>query len=207
MACMMYFRSDAVFVGQVTATKTVPDDGDKEGGWIYTLKVIKPYLGAAQPTIDVFTANDSGRLRLDDGKKYLLFASKEDGRLTIAYDRISSEVPAAKQALKDLDKIMARKTGDGGDLYARAVRRPFRDDSGGVAGVHVTVQGEKGKFEAITNRKGWIHLHVPAGQYTGIADATGLSFKPYDLSWNDLDKFSIEDGSCAETLIVVDSNK
>lgn len=207
MACMMYFRSDAVFVGQVIATKTVPDDGDKEGGWIYTLKVIKSYLGADQPTIDVFTENTSGRLTLGYGKKYLLFAEKVDGRLSISWDQISGELSASKQALKDLDKIMARKPGDGGDVYARVVKYSSDDDSGGVAGVRITVKGEKGSFQATTNGKGWIHLHIPAGHYSGTAAAPGMSFMPYDLSWNDLDTFSIKDGGCVETLTIAEPDK
>jgi hypothetical protein len=201
MACMLYFRSDAVFIGQVLSTQTNKDsDGDWEG-WAYTLKVIKSYRGADAPTMMVYTSNDSGRLPLDDGKRYLLFAFTNEGRLTIGYDQVSGKLKDSKQALKDLDTIMAHKAGQGGDIFGRVVGGAFNDSSGGLNGIHVSIKGPGGDTEVVTNKKGWFRVHVPAGTYSATASDLKWKFESQDIAWEDSNSFSVPDGGCAEIQI------
>ncbi len=198
MACMLYFHSDTVFTGQVTSSKEVPGSGDAGGGTLYTLKVSKSYLGPKAATLVVFTPKDSSRLPLEQGKRYLLFASKEDGKLTIHHDGISGELKGAKAPLKDLDRIIARKPGQGGDVFVRAVAAPYDEQTGGVAGIYIYMAGPAGSAHGLTSPRGWLHVHVPAGTYTISASYPHLTFKSQDISWQDGSSFMVPDGGCAE---------
>lgn len=204
MACMLYFRSDAVFTGEVISVKENQhtDAGEKVvDGWFYTLKVLRSYRGADAPTIQVYTSNDSGRLPLTAGKKYLLFAEKDEGTLTIADDDISGEIKVSKQALKGLERILARKAGEGGDVFGRVTEEEFSDSEGGIGGIHVNVKGPAGSASAVTNKNGWFHVHVAAGDYSATASAPNLVFESQDIAWEDSDNFQVPDGGCAEIQI------
>lgn len=207
MPCMLYFLSDMVFVGQVTSAKEdkVTDGGqDFIEGWFYTLKVIKAYRGADESTVQVYTENDSGRLPLVVGKKYILFAQKTDGRLTIAYDSLSGEVEGSKQVLSDLDKIIGHKAGEGGDVFGRVTLESFGPDFGAVAGIHVSIKGPAGQAQAATNNNGWFRVHLPAGTYSAIAADPKWSFKNMDGTWENSNSFQVPDGGCAEIQIQAD---
>lgn len=205
MACMLYFRSDAVFTGKVESVKkqdnTIEDGVNYFQGWFYTLKVIKSYRGVDTPTIHVYTANDSGRLPLDVDKKYLLFAYKYNGKLTISYDGISGELKDSKQTLEDLDKIMVRKAGEGGSVYARVVENPWNADTGGVSGIHIRVSSPTWSGTLITNKNGWAHVHVPAGTYSAKATDPKWIFTSQDIAWENSDDFQVPNGGCAEIQI------
>jgi hypothetical protein len=198
---MLYFKSDVVLIGQVTSTDTIKDSGGDRKGWSYTLKVIKSYRGAAVPTMKVFTANDSGKLPLEVGKTYLLFASQVDGRLSIGYDEVSGELKDAQQALKDLDKIMARRPDQGGDVYGRITKRVFDPDTGGLGGIAVNIQGAAGSAHAMTDENGWFKVHVHAGNYSAMAANPSWKFQSQDMAWEDSDTFLVPDGGCAEIQI------
>lgn len=201
MACMLYFQSDAVFTGQVIATRqnSQPNSGVLGiEGWYYTLEIIKAYRGVHTPTVQVYTGNDSGRLPLDVGKKYLLFADKQNGQLVISDDEISGELKHAQHALKVLNKIMTRKPGMGGDIYGRVVQGPFNDTEGGLRGVLVTVKGPAGGARAISGSNGWFHMHVPSGRYSAKASDGKLVFVSQDIAWQNSDNFTVPDGGCAE---------
>lgn len=207
MPCMLYFLSDAVFVGQVTSTKDVHATEDGEDfieRRSYTLNVIKAYRGAITSTAQVYTENDSSRLTLTVGKKYLLFAQMMDGRLTIAYDSLSGELKDSKQLLDELDKIMTRKPGEGGDVFGRITRESFGGDSGGVGGIRVNVKEPAGLADAITNDNGWFRVHLPAGTYSAIAADPKWSFKNMGGTWENSRSFQVPDGGCAEIQIQAD---
>jgi hypothetical protein len=204
MACMLYFRSDAVFTGKVVLVKEDYKSEDSEKfleGTFYTLKIIKAYHGINTPTIRVYTSNDSGRLPLELGKKYLLFADKEGSKLIIADNGVSGELKDSKQALKDLDKIMDRTKGEGGDVYARVVEDPWNADTGGVSGIHITVSGSAESATGVTNKNGWVHMHIPAGMYSAKASDPKWVFSSQDIAWENSDNFSLPNGGCAEIQI------
>lgn len=200
-ACMLYFKSDAVFSGKVISEHT---DQHKSGGenwikgWSYTLKVIKGYKGVRGPIISVYTYNDSARLPLDTGKKYLLFAQKYKGKLIIAYDQVSGRLANSQKTVKSLDVIAKRKPGEGGEVYGRVVENPWNDTEGGLQGVRVTVEGSAGTANATSNKMGWFHVHVPAGTYSAEAKAQHLTFENQDIAWQNAKHFVVPNGGCAE---------
>ena len=201
MACMLYFKSDVVFTGQVMVQDTVKGTAGGPDGWVYTLKVITPYRNAKAATLKVFTANDSGRLPLAVGKQYLLFAYNVDGRLTIGDDGLSGELKDAQPALKDLDKIVARGPDDEGDVYGRVTKRVYGPNTGGLSGITVTIQGPIGNIRAVTDANGWFKAHVSAGTYSAMAVAPGWRFQSQDIAWEDASAFPVPDGGCAEIQI------
>ena len=138
---------------------------------------------------------------MDVGKKYLLFAEKQDDKLVIGDDEVSGELKDSKQPLKDLDKMMARKAGEGGEVYARVVENPFNAGTGGVGGIHISVSSSAGSAAGVTNKNGWVHMHVPAGTYSAKASDPKWTFSSQDIAWEDSDNFSVPDGGCAEIQI------
>jgi hypothetical protein len=198
MACMLYFKSDVVFTGQVLAQETVKAGAGDQQGRVYILKVLTPYRNAKVATLKVFSADDSGRLQLEIGKQYLLFAFNQDGRLAIAEDGLSGELKDAQPVLKDLDKIIARKPDQGGDIYGRVTKRVYGPNTGGLSGIAVTLQGPVGNLREVTDENGWFKAHVPAGTYHATVVAPDWIFQSQSIAWQDADAFAVPDGGCAE---------
>jgi hypothetical protein len=200
MACMLYFKSDVVFTGQVLAQEIVKGAGGD--GWAYTLKVLRPYRNTKAATLKVFTAKDPGGLPLTVGKQYLLFAFNQDGKLVIGYDQLSAELKDAQATLKDLDKIMVRKDDQGGDVYGRVTKRVYGPDTGGLSGIAVSIQGPGGNQRTVTDGNGWFKVHVPAGSYAATALSPDWKFQSADNTWEDASAFPVPDGGCAEIQLV-----
>jgi len=73
--CSEFFQSDAVFVGRVLSKKW----GDVEIRFeVQVLRVLKGEVGER---VMVYTGNDSARLGWDEGKTYVAFAKRRQGRL------------------------------------------------------------------------------------------------------------------------------
>lgn len=206
MACMLFFRNTAVFTGKVLSTETVKDKEGGWSGWLYTIRVSKVYRGAVGMSVKVFTLNDSGRLNLDDGKEYLLFASPdEEGHLAIGWDGISGELADSKQAIADLEQITAKMgSNNGGEIFGRVV---YYGKSGqdGLASMKVKISGGKAGYEAESDKTGWFQVHVPAGHYVATAADAHWAFKPYGLAWDRSDSFEVPNGGCAEIQLQADS--
>lgn len=206
LACMRYFKSDAVFIGKVLSSEDIEpkdeNDDNDDGGYIYTIKIAKSYLGAWPGTVKVFTPKNSGAMYLDTGKSYLLFANLDSGQLTIGWDNISDELGKATQAVADLEKLTKQKPTQVGDIYARVVHFPFNDSSGGLEGIHVEVDGQGHKYVAVTNKAGWVHIRVPSGLYSATAHAAKATISDYDLVWDHPESFTVPDGGCSELIFV-----
>ena len=73
-----------ILIGTVISEENVPDPKDATfwSGALYTLKVEALLKGKAGTSIQVFSPNDSGRLPLANGTRYLLFLHDEGGHLT-----------------------------------------------------------------------------------------------------------------------------
>jgi hypothetical protein len=79
------FRQAAVVVaGTVVSEKNIPDPKEPDfwAGTLYTLRVEGWLKGKAGKLVEVFSPNDSGRLPLTTGTRYLLFLRERDGHLT-----------------------------------------------------------------------------------------------------------------------------
>lgn len=199
--CMLFFRSDSVFTGLVTSEITHGqwiDGQDWITGWTYKLKILHAYRGVDTPNVEVYTGNDSGRLPLKVGRKYLLFADREGSRLVIVYDGVSGTLKDSALLVKDLERIMRRKGGQGGEVYGRVVEGMFSDTTGGVSSIRVVVRGEKTVASAVTDSNGWFHMHVPAGRYRAVSPNADWTFTSQDIAWQNAKDFTVPDGGCAE---------
>jgi hypothetical protein len=78
-------QASVILIGTVVAEKKIPNpkEPDYWSGTLYTLTVQALLKGKAGPSVQVFTPNDSGRLPLDKGTRYLLFLHDEGGHLTM----------------------------------------------------------------------------------------------------------------------------
>jgi hypothetical protein len=77
-------RSTLVLIGRVVTAKNIPDK-EEPGFWsgtLYRIAVDTFLKGSAGASIDVFSPNDSGRLPLATGSRYLLFLQKRGGQWT-----------------------------------------------------------------------------------------------------------------------------
>jgi hypothetical protein len=76
--------SDYVLKAIVSAERVVPEAGKSYDGWSYRLKPLQIFRGRVHAGSEVFTENTSGRLPLEVGAQYLLFAKRNsEGRLEI----------------------------------------------------------------------------------------------------------------------------
>ncbi len=173
-ACMLpvptasceFLNSDAVFVGTVVSIKVAPARGDEYAGWLYNLKVQELFRGPHMKTIQVFTEASSGEFPLDREKTYLIFAYEYNSRLEITNCGNSCPLSNARPALRELQKLQIPKDAvvEGnisllGDPNAAGQRK-------GVGGVRITVRSDAASFNAVTDRAGWFHVHVPPGTYS-----------------------------------------
>jgi len=196
--CAEFFRSDAVFVGTVVSVRNLPEKGEFTGGWVYQLMVKKMYRGFVQETIEVLTQNDSGRLPLDKGHTYLLFATKREGQFWIGGCGNSAKVTKGDDAIQEIEQVLKNsKSASGGNIRGRIVQSPLGTGKG-IEGVPISVRGEAKTYSATTDKDGWFYVKVPAGKYSVTTDSLDWYVASYDLSYDVPSQFSVPNGGCVE---------
>jgi len=189
--CTEYYDSDAVFIGKVIGVRQV-SEGEYTAGWFYRMRVQKSFRGPTDPVIEVYTGNDSARFPLVEGRQYLLFARSFEGRLNIGYCGNSGLLEKSADAVTQIKQI--KQTKSGGEIAGRI----GRDDSNDYEGVRIVAVGNKGTYEALTDRLSWFHMRVPEGTYKVHAEAPGRKFVPYDLTYDDPDHIVVHPGGCPQ---------
>jgi hypothetical protein len=115
--CTEFFASDSVFSG-VVVSERYWSKPHTDGGTCYKLRVKKVYRGQPHEFIEVFTENNSGRLPLEVGHRYLLFASVVEGQLEIGCGGNSGELKGAKGTISKIRKLQERlHSAHGGDIW------------------------------------------------------------------------------------------
>lgn len=174
-----FLNSDAVFVGTVLSVRVVPfgakpvpsvpiafSDID---GWVYELSVQTMFRGPRTKAIAVFTTNDDARLTLKVGETVLLFAyTPDDLNLTSEFNSQfeivncgnSTLSSKAQAAIREL--LMMRVPKDAeveGQVSVQNTAAP-------LSGIKVVFRGDGRSFQATSDRNGWLHVHVPPGEYS-----------------------------------------
>jgi hypothetical protein len=187
-----FFKSDAVFIGTVLSIRETPDSDKDVGGWFYRLRIEEPFRGPSPKVITVYTENSSARFPLEKGRKYLLFAYKQNGRLEIYGYGNSALLSEASDALTRLNNLRAGKQPSEIEGWIAA-------ETGGidVSGVVVTVKSQSKSYTAVTDKDGWFHFAAPPGRYK-----LDLSSKEYYLNggddfWYKPEGFVLHAGECA----------
>lgn len=166
-----------------------------------------PY-GIIQPTVSVYTQNDSAQLQLEVGKTYLLFAVAHPHHLlSISDDGLSGEVSGKSPVVKDLEQIVAASSATGGgDVYGRIVYYHYGEQLP-LGDIAVDIVGDTQDYRVVSDKTGWFHAHVPAGQYSAKPMNDGWNFHAYDMAWDDADGFSVPNGGCAEIQLRADQRR
>jgi len=199
-----FLNSDAVFVGTVISARAVPPRGATElDGWLYDLTVQELFRGPRTKTIEVFTENSSGRFPLEVAKKYLLFASEYNGRLTIDNCGNSALLSKAQTAIGELHKL---------EIPQDAViegRISFSDspDSGTqIPGLQVIIRGDGQTFKATSDKEGWFHVHVPPGKYLAeVQQIPHWDITPSANSSDNPSHFDTRKGRCSGLQFIASS--
>jgi hypothetical protein len=78
-------QASVILIATVVSEKNIPDpkEPDYWSGKLYRLTVEALLKGKTGSSVEVFSPNDSGRLLLANGIRYLLFLHYEGGHMTI----------------------------------------------------------------------------------------------------------------------------
>ena len=183
----LFTRSDAAFIGTVVSkrpNKTDPNDKDYDTGFYFGLKVKRLFRGPNKKVIEVYEDNDSGRMALEIGHTYLIFVTKQkDGKLQgWCYDarEINNKDDEKNYSLKIEAVIKKIKAGANGDIQGLVLDR----DSNGIADVHftITVAGGVQTYKTVSDKDGFFHVSVPAGNYFVGPSETKWQFKTTEYS-------------------------
>ena len=192
--CSTFFRSDAVFVGTVVSERAVPDKDDPGGieGWLYQLRVDRPFRGIAQQTVVVHTPNDSGRLVLRVGRQYLLFATSQNGQLRIGSDcGPLSDSSHLMENVREIENLRRATTA----IVEGEVRKDTNSGVG-VQGVNITVSGMGRTYRLTSDRQGSFRVMVSPGRYS--IDVESRAVELSDLSWINPKNIELVQGQCAQ---------
>lgn len=192
--CAEFFDADAVFIGRVLDARTEPPRGNTHEGWTYRVRVSRRWRGAGRSDAMVFTENSSGRLPLEVGREYLLFASVTDGRLEITHCGNSGPVGDRADRIEELERLRGAK---GAVIEGHVAARP---DWTGVPSIEFRVLGEGRTYTAVSGPDGWFRVPVPPGKYTVKAQTDDVD--PFDLSYDDPESLRLQRGECAELQFV-----
>lgn len=192
-----FLDSDAVFIGTVISTQDTPAQGSYYDGWTYEISVQKMYRGPVGKTIEVFTEKSSGQLPLDNGKEYVLFATKEEGRLMIYSCGNSALVSNGRKTIKELNHL---KIPQDAELEGQVVflPDPLGQEPRHVSEAHVVIRGAAKTYTLTCDRNGWFHLHVPQGEYSAnVQPIAHWNIAPSGISIDDPNHFEARKGHCS----------
>ncbi len=82
-----YGRSEAVIVGRVLSSRSLPDPDDPQvlTGTVYSVKIVEALRGSPGKVVDVYSENSGGSFPLKAGEKYLLCLYRQEGQLSADY--------------------------------------------------------------------------------------------------------------------------
>lgn len=103
--------SSVVIVGLVSSVTPVSSPADPEGveKYLYQVRVLKSFKGAAEGTMTVTTENTSSRFPLDERRKYLLFLKSFDAELSADSCGNSGRLESRKRELSVLNSARAKQ--------------------------------------------------------------------------------------------------
>ncbi len=195
-ACSAYFSSDVVFSGTIASVEEVPEADDFIEGWRYRVNVAEVFKGPHQSQATVHTSNDSGRLLLEVGKFYVLFAIVQGDDLEVGAD--CGSLQSAEHARETVDEVRrllsVRDSVIEGQISRAYVLGP------GIPGVSVEVFGPGTIRKLVTDNQGWFHVSVKPGSYRVSVDPRFAA--TFDLSTDNPDRLILQAGQCAQLQFV-----
>ncbi|MGA9852663.1 MAG: hypothetical protein WBR15_07005 [Gammaproteobacteria bacterium] len=187
--CSAYFQADVVVRGKVLSVQRNAD-------WIhYKISIEKTFKGQQLPTRYFDTGNDSGRLSLDAGAKYVLFAYRNDNRLEIGCDEEPLSDPSKVAVVSaEIERLQASKQTFAiieGEVLAA-------DYSSPLPGVSVVATGLGGIHRVVSNNKGLFSMRVPPGLYSVHVAPNIVEQTIYSEIYTNPESIHLEPGQCAQ---------
>lgn len=163
-ACAAYWRSDAVFAGQLQSITPVGRKSDQEMPTAMLHFIVEqPFRGVTSSLLEVATlSGTSCDMTFDVGKRYLIYASREtNGNQLFAGP--CTRTTDLQHATEDLNYIRTVTQGEANESIAgRLAIEKYMP----LGGVKVTATGSDQTIEATTNEKGDFSLSLPGpGKY------------------------------------------
>ena len=162
--CALFWRSDAVFVGQVIDIKALQKKPDN----VYTYVMVRfmvqeSFRGVSGARVGVATATTMCDTKFKKGKRYLVYASLDDKTnqlftgmcrgTTLAYD--------IDESLKELRKLTQRDAEE--SISGRIVTNRYQ----GLPGITVEVTNGDKAFKTMTTKYGEFSISLPGpGSFT-----------------------------------------
>jgi hypothetical protein len=206
LVCAEYFQSKAVVIARLAGITPLKDSYGDVTGTYYSLTVERTLSGKAARLFRIYEGNDSGRSKFNwkTGDSYLLFLHEQDANGSWLIDGCGNSSPTdlSRAAIEDINAI------DSASNHS-LIQGLVWDFSmpGPVAGVQVEARGPGGVFAGKTQENGRFEMHVPPGKYQVKAVSAGKSFAAGDLTYENPDKLTLENGGCAQVQFVGAKNK
>jgi hypothetical protein len=205
LVCAEYFSSPLIVQATLIRTSHEAETPDQLDAYIYSLRVNRVLRGKAPQTIRVYEENSSGRATFNwvPRTDYLLFLfSLPDKKGMWALDGCGNSGPLSKAAVALVDIAKVNAGPNGGGMIQGVVNGPHFATTQPSSGMHVKAKGASGLFSAVTNQLGEFRINVPAGRYVVRVNEPGLSFRPFEFSYEDPDAVQIQPGGCAQVQFV-----
>jgi hypothetical protein len=205
LVCAEYFSSPLIVQATLVRSSYEAETADGLDGYIYSLRVDRVLRGKALQTVRVYDENSSGRATFNwvPRMDYLLFLfpdPQEKGMWNLDGCGNSGPLSKAATALADIAKVRSG-TNDGGMIQG-VVNGPNFVRPNPSSGIHVDAKGASGVFHTVTNEKGEFQINVPAGKYVVSVNEPGLSYGPFDFTYEDPDDLQIQPGGCGQVQFV-----
>lgn len=190
--CAEYFESDAVFLATVNAQTLVDDTETRR----FSLRVSKVFRGSVPSTTFVYSGNDSGGVRWESGRQYIVFAKRRRDRL-VTYDDCSpvSDPVNLTETVKDIDLLRLAS-----DSYVEGAVLDQQDGDRGLAGISIVVRGDKGTSQVASGADGTFQWALPPGTYHVAIDQRVVIQSSYNSV--DLDHLVLQPGQCAQVRLI-----
>jgi hypothetical protein len=162
--CARFWRSDAVFVGQVVDIKPLKKKPDN----VYTYVMVRfmveeSFRGVSGTIVGVGTANTACDTRFKKSKRYLVYASL-DAKTNQLFTGMCSGTTLAvdiDESLKELRKLAQREVGE--SISGRIVTNRYQ----GLPGITVEVTSNDKTFKTMTTKYGEFSNSLPGpGSFT-----------------------------------------
>jgi hypothetical protein len=189
-----FFKSDSVFTGTVITERYKVRQN--ESGWFYRVRADQILRGPVQKEFTVHTEDDSNRFSLQQGREYLLFATRTRGRMDVSSCGNSGPLSDAGKSLHVIERIQSLVDGE---IEGWVVPEATGVD---VSGIEVKVRSESQVYSAITDKGGYFHFRAPKGRYKVDFSSGEYHLNSDDEFWYDPKNFTLHEGESAALLLI-----
>ena len=162
--CQAFASSPIVFVGEVLSAERTGDD------FHMRLRVVRALKGIREETADLWSdANTSCGIKLDEGQRYVIYTSREDGRMSIHACSYARHIPPGEPD-PELPPVAGRVYGRVTRYNIDRIREPGPPET--IPSVRLALDLPAGRVTAVSDQWGRFQFaDVPPGTYPLSVDA------------------------------------